>query len=240
MTSDMTTKFRNALLAAAASPYRQAGRFAWHFAKGKLGGDPAFLGMLEHGIIPDCGRLIDIGCGQGLLASWLREARRLYEAGNWPAQWPVPPKVDVIWGLELMPRDVDRARAAVGDRAQFAQGDMRTADFGKADVAVILDVLHYIDYAAQEEVLHRIRAALPPGGRFITRVGDAAAGLPFHFSNWVDRAVFFVRGHRLGTLYCRPLGDWQALLSRHGFDATPMPMSSGTPFANVMLIARAV
>jgi SAM-dependent methyltransferase len=236
----MTPQFRHTLLAAAAHPYHQAGSFAWHFAKGKLGGDPVFFGILENGIIPDCRRLVDIGCGQGLLASWLPEARKLYEAGNWPAKWPAPPKVDVFWGLELMPKDIDRARSALGGHAQFVQGDMRTADFGKADAVVIMDVLHYINYAAQEDVLRRVRAALPPGGRFITRIGDAAGGLPFHLSNWVDRAVFFIRGHRLDKLYCRTLGEWQALLSRNGFDSTPLPMSRGTPFANVMLIARAV
>ncbi len=236
----MTTRFRHTLLQAAALPYQQAGRFAWRFAKGKLGSDPVFFGLLQHGLIPDCRRLIDIGCGQGLLASWLTEAGKMHETGNWPADWPAPPKVESIWGLELMPRDVDRARAAVGRHAQFTLGDMRTADFGKADVAVILDVLHYIDYAAQEEVLRRVRAALPAGGRFITRIGDAAGGLPFHFSNWVDRTVFFVRGHRLDTLYCRTLDEWRAVLARHGFDASPLPMSHGTPFANVMLLARAV
>ncbi len=236
----MTNQFRHALLSAAAHPYRQAGRFAWRFAKGKLGGDPVFFGLLQHGIIPDCRRLIDIGCGQGLLASWLPEARALYEAGNWPAEWPAPPVVDTIWGLELMPSDVERARAAVGARAQFSQGDMRSADFGEADVAVILDVLHYIDYAEQEDVLRRVRAALPRGGTFVTRVGDAAGGLPFHFSNWVDRTVFFARGHRLDKLYCRTLEEWRAVLATHGFDATAVPMSHGTPFANVMLVSHAV
>jgi 2-polyprenyl-3-methyl-5-hydroxy-6-metoxy-1,4-benzoquinol methylase len=236
----MNRQFRHSLLSAAARPYRRAGRFAWHFAKGKLGRDPVFFGMLEHGVIPDSHRLIDLGCGQGLLASWLPQARLLYEAGNWPDHWPAPPKVESIWGLELMPSDIERARTAVGDRAQFSLGDICTTDFGKADVVVIMDVLHYIDYAAQEDVLRRVREALPPGGLFLTRIGDAAGGLPFHLCNWVDRTVFFMRGHRLDQLYCRTLSEWQALLARHGFAVTPLPMSRGTPFANVMLIAHAV
>ena len=71
----MTTIFRRALLDRATQPYRAAGHFAWHFARGKLKGDPAFFGLLEHGLIPDAGRLIDLGCGQGLLASWLINRR---------------------------------------------------------------------------------------------------------------------------------------------------------------------
>lgn len=236
----MTAHFRRTLLDNSTQPYRSAGRFAWKFAQGKLAGDPAFFGLLEHGLIPDAARLIDLGCGQGLLASWLLEARALHETGNWPAGWPAAPKVKSIWGLELMPKDVDRARVALGDRAQFAQGDIRTADFGNADVAIILDVLHYISYDAQEDVLRRIRAALPAGGTFITRIGDAAGGLAFRYSNWVDRTVFFLRGHRLDRVYCRTLNEWLAVLQRNGFDAAPLPMHKGTPFCNVMLVAKAI
>ncbi|MCE1170115.1 MAG: methyltransferase type 11, partial [Azovibrio sp.] len=90
----------------------------------------------------------------------------------------------------------------------------------------------------QQDVLERIRRALPPGGLFLTRVGDAAAGLPHHLCNWVDQAVTFVRGHRLPRLYCRPLGEWVALLQALGFQVRNMPMNQGKPFANIMLICR--
>lgn len=236
----MTTHFHNTLLDRAIQSYKPAGNFAWHFAKGKLKGDPAFFGLLEHGLIPDATRLIDLGCGQGLLASWLLEARALYESGLWPEHWPAAPKVENIWGLELMQKDVERARAALGGRAQFTQGDIRSAELGQADVVIILDVLHYIDYEAQEEVLRRIRAALPKGGTFITRIGDAAGGLPFYFSNWVDHIVFFLRGHRSYKVYCRTLNEWLEVLKRNGFEVAPLPMHKGTPFISVMLIAKAV
>ena len=236
----MTAQFRRTLIDRAAQPYRSAGNFAWHFAKGKLRGDPVFFGLLEHGLIGDCSRLIDLGCGQGLLASWLLEARALYESGDWPENWPAAPKVENIWGLELMPKDVKRARTALGDRATFELGDMRTADFGQTEAAVILDVLHYIDHDAQEDVLRRVRAALPAGGTFITRIGDAAGGLPFYFSNWVDHAAFLLRGHRSYKVYCRTLNEWLEVLKRNGFEAAPLPMHKGTPFISVMLVGKAV
>jgi SAM-dependent methyltransferase len=236
----MTASFRRTLLDHATRPYRSAGRFAWRFANGKLKGDPVFFGLLEHGLLPDGGRLIDLGCGQGLLASWLLEARTLHESGNWPEDWPSAPKIGEIWGLELMPKDVARARAALGERARIDQGDIRTVDFGKTDIAIILDVLHYISYEAQEDVLRRIRAALPAGGTFITRIGDAAGGLPFYYSNWVDRVIFFMRGHGIIPIYCRTTDQWLEVLKRCGFEASSMPMHKGTPFCSVMLIAKAV
>ena len=177
-----------------------AGHFAWHFARGKLGGDPAFLGLLERGLIPDNARILDLGCGQGLLASWLLSARALFEAGNWPAHWPAAPKPMAYRGVELMPCDMRRARRALGERAEFVLGDIRAADFGKFDAVVILDVLHYIDYSAQDDVLLRVRDALVPAGALLMRVGDADGGLPFRISNWADHLVTFARCHRLSFL----------------------------------------
>lgn len=76
------------------------------------------------------------------------------------------------------------------------------------------------------------------GGLFLTRVGDASAGLPYHLYNWVDHVVTFVRGHRLPRLYCRPLAEWVALLESFGFTAESDPMNDIKPFANVMLVCR--
>ena len=83
-----------------------------------------------------------------------------------------------------------------------------------------------------------LSAALAVCGVLLLRVGDAAAGLPFKISNWVDAVVTFVRGHRLSRLYCRPLAEWQARLSSQGFGVDTIPMPAGTPFANILLVAR--
>jgi hypothetical protein len=86
--------------------------------------------------------------------------------------------------------------------------------------------------------LKRIFAALSADGKLLLRVGDAAGGLPFHISNWVDHVVTFVRGHRLSRLYCRSVADWKVALEKIGFSVEPMPMHEGTPFANILLDCR--
>lgn len=234
----MIGAFRSALLDAASAPYRAVSRFAWHFARGKLRGDPAFWALLERGLIPDGERLLDLGCGQGLLAAWLLAARNGHAAGEWPTSLPPPPQVGAMHGIELMVNDVARARAALGARAHFAVGDIRDAEFGRAHTVVILDVLHYLTYAEQDEVLARVRDALHPGGVLLLRIGDAEGGLPFCISKWVDHAVTFARGHRLAHLYCRPLAAWKPALEHLGFRLDAMPMSAGTPFSNVLLVGR--
>jgi SAM-dependent methyltransferase len=227
-----------ALVDAASAPYRAAGRFAWHFARGKLRMDPVFRQLLCRGLIAPRARVLDIGCGQGLLASLLRSAGVAAEHGRWPAEWAAAPIGVRVTGIEMMPRDVQRAQAALGNAAEFICGDMRHTPFPPADAAVILDVLHYVTIEEQDAVLARVRAALQPGGRLLMRVGDASARRGFLVSQWVDRIVTFVRGHRVTPQFGRPLGHWIEQLRSLGFEVDPLPMSEGTPFANVLLVAR--
>lgn len=229
---------RHHLVNRASQIYRQAGHFAYHFARGKLGGDPMFLAMLERGLIPDQARILDLGCGQGLLAAWLLAARQQYEAGTWPEGWPAPGRPVDIRGVDMLSSDIRRAQTALGAPTRYEEGDMRTVDFGQADMVVIMDVLHYVDFAAQENVLRRVRDALPPNGLLLTRVGDASAGFTFRLSNWVDRTVAFFRGNRLPPLHCRPVPDWIQTLASLGFAVETVSMNGHLPFANVMLVAR--
>ncbi len=228
---------------AVAQRYLPAGRFAHGFARGKLNRDPAFEYLLKEGLLSNVDTVLDIGCGQGLLTGLLLEAQQ--QAANWPAGWsPAPLRAKVI-GLELMSSDVARARAAYGAGAQFIEGNMVTTAFPSSQAVVILDVLHYVSFEEQEQVLRKVKASLEAGmlgksghGQLLLRVGDASAGLPFKISNWVDALVTFVRGHRLSKLYCRPLTQWIDLLKQLGYQVRIQPLHEGTPFANVMLIAK--
>jgi SAM-dependent methyltransferase len=226
----------------ASAPYRQAGKFAWHFARGKLGRDPVFRGLVERGLIgAHRRRVVDIGCGQGLFASLLSALGTMQSRpGAWPAAWGPAPAAVRYTGIELMPKDVARAQSSIGHlqpTPEFVCADMCRAALPPSDLVVILDVLHYVDLDAQEGVLRRVRDALQPGGRLLLRVGDAASRRGFAISQWVDRTVTRIRGHRVSPTWGRPLDDWMLLLERLGFKVHSIPMSAGTPFANVLLVA---
>jgi SAM-dependent methyltransferase len=233
------------LVEAASAYYRGAGRFAWHFARGKLRVDPVFAAILAHGLLGGRRDILDLGCGQGLLAAWLLAAYACHASerrGAWPRGWPAPPKLNSYAGVEINPREVARARQAFaldpGAAVQVVHGDIRDVDYPAADAVVILDVLHYIDYSAQQRVLERARSALTAQGMLLLRIGDAAAGSAYHFSRLVDQTVVLLRRRRWLQLRCRPLRDWQRLLASCGFRVRALPMSAGTPFANVLLHAE--
>jgi SAM-dependent methyltransferase len=209
--ADAAVDFR-ALVTAASEPYRRAGRFAWHFARGKLRWDPVFSHLLARGLIAPRTRVLDIGCGQGLLASLIAAASQAARAGRWPSDWAEAP-VDVrVSGIDVLERDVERARHALGDGIDIVCADM-------------------------DAVLGRVRAALPIGGRLVLRIGDASARRGFTASTWVDRFVKLARGQGFGRPTGRTLAAWQARLADLGFAVTSEPMHGGTPFANILLVA---
>jgi len=234
-----TTPSHAQLLAEACKPYRKAGLFAYFFARGKLGADPVYRAILERGLLLGRSRILDLGCGQALLAAWLQAAARLHDLGRWPDAWPAAPRPQSTRGIELMARDVERARRALGPHTDVVTGDIRRAEFGAADAVVVLDVLHYMVSDAQRDVLERVREALPLRGLLLLRVCDAGAGLRYRYTQWVDKVVMLSRGHAFVAPHCRSVGEWQALLRECGFDSEAQPMSHGTPFANVLLIAHA-
>lgn len=225
------------LLDAASEPYRRSGTFAWRFARGKLGLDPVFRHMLATGLIPPNARVLDIGCGQGLLASLMQACSQFAHQGRWPKGWATAPARVRVTGIEMMERDVERARSSLGDAGEFLCGDMRTTPFPEVDAVVILDVLHYITVPEQDEVLARVRRALPVGGRLLLRIGDKASRRGFLTSQWVDAIVTRVRGHRVTPTFGRTLAEWKAQLEALGFEVRSEQPMSKLPFANVLLVA---
>ena len=228
----------HALVVEAAAPYRPAGPNAYWFARGKLGGDPVFRALLARGLLPARGRIVDLGCGQGVLEALLGAALRCHARGRWPRGWPPPPQLEAT-GVDLRRAGIERARIACGAAAQFELGDIRTFPLPPCEAIVILDVLHYVDAAAQEQVLQRCHAALRDGGSLLLRVTDPEGGWRARMTTIGDQLISALRGMVAPRLHTRPAGEWMALLRRIGFDVDATPMSEGTPFSNVLLVARA-
>jgi SAM-dependent methyltransferase len=237
----MSQAFVQELVDHASERFRAGGRFAYHYARGKLGYDTIFHDILRRGLLSHTPRVLDLGSGQGSLFAWLLAAQQLAAQGRWPGDWAPPPQPQALRGVELMGRDVDRAAQAFGAThpvVRIELGDMTRADLGRPDAITILDALHYVDHQHQSELLARIRAALPSGGVFLTRIGDASAGWRYHMGLNIDRVVTFARGHRLSRLYARPLAEWRAELESLGFEVDSRDMSGNKPLANVMLHCR--
>lgn len=222
---------------AAAQRYVPGGRFATRYALGKLRHDPVYAAILAQGLVPDRARLVELGCGQGLLFALLAAAADAHRAAAWPAGWPPPPHPAAMLGFDVGARPIALARRALGDRARFAQADLRALEVPACDAIAIIDVLHYVDPAAQESTLARCAAALAGGGVLLLRVNDAGAGWRFGLTRITDQVAAAARSGSWPTVHCRTLAEWTALLARSGFAVRTQAASAGTPFANALLVA---
>ncbi len=220
--------------------YIPAGVFAWEFARGKLRHDPLYFALLARGGLPADGLLLDLGCGRGILMSLLATARAQAARGIFPPGWTAPGPGLRFHGIEGRQEAARAARQALDGEATIATADLRALAPGELPAAAaifLLDVLHYLSREEQEALLDRAAAALAAGGVLILREADAAAGGAFARTRAAERAAAFFRGHLRQRLSYRTAAEWRGMLAARGLAVTAMPMSHGTPFANVLLAA---
>ena len=228
------------LLDATAALYKNTGKFAFHFARNKLRYDPVFLAVLKSGLIQSNMRVLDLGCGQGLLFALLRVAKSQYQSGLWPNNWPEPSSCLDLRGVELRDSEAAIARMALGSAAKIESLDLSVCDIPAADVVVLFDVLHYLDADAQVSLISRIARVMESGGLLLVRDADARAGFSFYLTCFAERGAAIGRGHWRQHFHFRSREQWNALLTQQGFHVEAMNMSDGTPFANLLWVARRV
>lgn len=202
-----------------------ARRFRSHFLRGNAFGkiliDPAyaFVGQRISGsVLP----LLDIGCGAGFLASYLRAAGH---------QTP-------ILGLDADAEKVLHAQVALGRlNCRFTAGDALDLPLHSGDI-VMLDVIHYFDAPSQRRLIDAIAQRIAPGGMALVR-------LTFRDGSWRFRATraeeWFVsssgwipfRGNHFPTRE-----EILSMVGSAGLSAAIFPMWGLTPFNSYMLELR--
>jgi SAM-dependent methyltransferase len=140
------------------------------YARWKVRTDPAYSAALEALRGRDL-PLVDLGCGVGLLAFYLRE--RGYTAP--------------VIGVDFDQRKIDVARLAARKYRgiDFIAGDARDP-LPEGHNVVILDMLHYFDSASQQKILTNAARAVPPGGAVIMRQPVRDGSTRYRLTKLVD------------------------------------------------------
>ncbi|HKO56046.1 MAG TPA: class I SAM-dependent methyltransferase, partial [Thermoanaerobaculia bacterium] len=126
-------------------------RFLQGYARGKIGGDPAYDAAFR--VLPNA-PLLDLGCGAGVLDFYLRE--RGFTAP--------------ILGIDHDAKKIAAATRAASryEGLEFRAGDAR-APLAFEGSTVMLDLLHYFTEAEQLAILRAAAARAPPGGVVVIR-----------------------------------------------------------------------
>lgn len=204
---------------------------AWEFARGKLRGDPLYREVLFAGWLPSGGRLLDIGCGQGLMLALLAEAEHMYREDGMPSGVRVP-RFERMAGIELRAHRARLARTALGPDADVLESDARKMAPGANRAVLLFDVLHMMSEAEQDALLTAAVSALEPGGVILVREADASAGWGFAAVRLGNRLTALASGAWRQPLSFRTVAEWRECFSRHGLEAEGTPTGTGTPFAN--------
>ena len=193
----------------------------YFYTRSKIGSDPAYRRVAEL-LATSSLPLLDIGCGAGQLAAYLRACGH---------------KAPIL-GL-----DVDRAKIRIAQEVvsgcEFSVGNAMTLPPHQGDV-VMLDVLHYFGPEDRKALIQNLAARIAPNGMGILRVTlkdkswrYAATRLEEWFvgaSGWIPfRSVGFPDRHEL-----------ERLASQTGMEATMIPMWGRTPFNSYLMTLKPV
>ncbi|HXA15506.1 MAG TPA: methyltransferase domain-containing protein [Thermoanaerobaculia bacterium] len=190
-------------------------RFLRIYVRSKIRVDPVYAAVFER-IGEGSEPLLDIGCGIGILALYLRA--RGFRAP--------------IRGVDNDGRKVAIARSVMPEATTFSVGDARaTVDCG--GTIVLLDLLHYFRGDEQAQIL---ASAARSATTVIIRdaIRDGSWRYRFTYLQEVfSRVIRWLRAERLHF----PTRD-DVIRPFDGFDAEVAPLYGRTPFNNYLFVFR--
>jgi cyclopropane fatty-acyl-phospholipid synthase-like methyltransferase len=151
--------------------YRHLPGYPRVFARFKIMMDPMFKELDQY--VKNPRRIIDIGCGIGVPATWLLE---IYPQAK-------------VYALEPDEERVLIANRVIGTRGFVQVGlapDLPSVD-GTVDYVTMLDMLHYIDDQELQLVLQRIYEKLETGGTLLIRA-TVPSDRKMPWKRWIETA----------------------------------------------------
>jgi uncharacterized protein (DUF2062 family)/protein-L-isoaspartate O-methyltransferase len=218
--------------------YLGAGAVQWEIVRGKLRYDPLYFAVLRAGMLPERGRLLDLGCGRGILMAVIVEAGRAWRQGAWDGAWPRPPLELELVGIERQARLARIAREALAGCATLHVADLVDHEPEPADAIVITDTLHHLPAEVQPRLLHRACSALRPGGVLVLREVDGSMRVRCALRCARRWLRCWLRGRWHRGLHFRPAETWRRLLEREGLSVRLTLPARGRVSASVIIEAR--
>jgi 2-polyprenyl-3-methyl-5-hydroxy-6-metoxy-1,4-benzoquinol methylase len=201
---------------------RYDSRYLRGYVRAKVASDPVYEAVAER-LRDHRLPLVDLGCGVGLMAFYLRE-----KGFDGP-----------IVGIDFDERKIAVAQSIADHhdlRVRFGTGDAR-AMLPPGHSVMILDLLQYIDREGQQLTLRNAARAVPPGGVVIVRAGIRDRSWRYGLS-WLSdtfgRAIRWMRAERLVI----PTREDIVAPFAQDFDAEITPLWGRTPFNNYLFVFR--
>lgn len=182
---------------------------------------PKLLSVMDL-LLPDEGRILDVGCGFGLFAAYFGQTHPRREITG------IDPNARRIAMAERVTRSLGLTNHS------FIAGDVRNAKLeGPFDAVYVLDVMHHIPAESQRSVLERLHDLLAPGGVLVMKDITTEPRHQLLFTEALDRLMvgfdepLAYRHHR----------EWGQLLSDIGFRVRVVRVPDILPYPHVVISA---
>jgi SAM-dependent methyltransferase len=193
------------------------------YAGRKLRTDPIYLAAFALFSASDQ-PLVDLGCGVGLLAFYLRERNFL----------------GTITGLDYDARKIGRAQAVAAGvyrDLQFIEQDV-CAPIAQSGNMVLFDSLHYLRPEDQVRLLERLAARVAPGGALIIRDCPRDGNVRFYLTRLAERFAQITSWNLNGPLHFPSRAEIFAAFDEEQFCRSVAPLWGRAPFNNHLFIFR--
>ena len=189
----------------------------------KLRSDPAFSAAFEL-LRASSEPLLDLGCGVGLLAFYLRER-------NFRAP---------IIGIDSDGRKIGRANAVAREAyrdLEFLERDV-CAPISETGNVVLFDLLHYLPPNDQRNLLERLARHVAPGGMLVIRECPRDRNARFWLTLLGERFAQTTTWNVMAALHFPTRENISAAFLPNEFSCTVEPLWGRTPFNNHLFIFR--
>lgn len=201
-------------------------RWLRNYVRSKVASDPVYPGAWSR-FGPRNNPLLDLGCGVGVLAFYLRERG-----------WQAP-----ITGIDTdLPKIMAARKVAEGryEGLSFEVGNALDALCGFRGDVVMLDLLHYLTDEDQDRMILSATEAAASGGMIVIRDCLREPGWRFMFTSLQERFARAIHWLNVPMLNFPSRDRIVGALQARGFKVEVEPMWGRTPFNNYLITATSV
>lgn len=195
-----------------------------NYVRGKMRSDriyPAAYELLRSSTNP----ILDIGCGLGLLAFYLRE-RACFQP---------------VLGLDMDARKIRRGKkiaASHYDNIELRLHDVREAMPVFSGNVALLDVLHYLPPAVQGALLSHLTGCVAPGGVLIIRDCPCDSRPRFWMTWLAEKFAQTISWNLNVPLHFPSRSSINNVFGDHEFEREIRPLWGASPFNNHIFVFR--
>ena len=192
-----------------------------NYVRSKLRTDPLYPAVWQE--LKDSQQaLLDLGCGLGLSAFFLRHC------GFTP---------DIL-GIDYDEPKIDAARTIAAKHypnTEFQHGDAREGIPDFSGNVTILDILQFFDPSQQRSLLENAARSVAPGGKLVIRSGLRDRSWRFRLTHLGDLVARATRWMKAAPSSYPTESSLRDVLQNSGLQGTVRPLWGRTPFNNYLL-----